>query len=834
MPNTSKRRVADVQEGKERVAFIQKEPDDPQSDFEAVIPAEPDPKEDGKDVTGEANLSCQSESHPDIQSESHPDRQSASHPDLQSASHPDFGSRFTVLERIGAGGMGSVYKVQESSTGKTLAIKTLQLDLVGDAAARKRFEQEAQSAINLNHPNLVSVFEHGTTSDGTPYIVMDYVEGKNLAAIIAEEGALETQRASNIFMQMAEALSYAHDNGIIHRDIKPTNVIITKTNDFESVRLVDFGLAMVMPSAGRETRDLTQTSEVFGSPHYMSPEQCLGFKIDERSDIYSFGCLMYECLTGGPPFAGNNPVQLVVKHIHDEPKPFPRELKASKAMKSLEAITFRCLQKDQALRFQKFNEILQDLELVKAGKRLPKYPKSERSRPWLTTNQVVGGLAIGCLLIFALPCVFSELISYSLKNQISYAILSIICASGTYVFLAGALRRFRNIHKGKASHRQWSLVVLHVGLGVIGLSLMPNLLTNAIFSFDSPHWIYPVLFAFGVLTGVGVLLVLPSTLAYCIFRSDKRTACMPVLLRMLAINIGIICGASVLAPNDVKIDFLQFLSNECDRAGLNSVALVLCQTEASLDKENGHATMTIAQIQEKNGDLAGAIHTWDKLLADNHPQHIAPYWRRAELLAKAKRYDEAAADMTTALDIAQKRISESASTPFLYGQRGKIRGQQGDMQGALADFAKSIELNPSGDNQSYQYRIAMYCSLEKYAAALEELDKIKKLQRSIDNWRITRALILEKLGRYAEASDQYRLIIKDYLQWMDERKDRQTRRAYDNRLIAAAYAYKKLGNQKEAERIFSEEMPLQWRGQEKMLSDSMRATLHLNDTKLDI
>ncbi len=242
---------------------------------------------------------------------------------------PDFGSRYEVLSLIEHGGMGSVYKVRDLHLDAVFAIKTLNNKLIKDQVAQKRFEKEVEAATRLSHPSLVTVYGHGITSLGTPYMVMDYVEGQSLDEIIKDIGALEPDRACNILLQIAEGLQFAHSQGIVHRDIKPTNVLITKGETFETAKLVDFGIAMVLPSESRETRDLTQTGEVFGSPHYMSPEQCLGFMIDNRSDVYAFGCMMYETLTGRPTFSGSTPVQLIIDHINTDPKPFPRSIHIS-------------------------------------------------------------------------------------------------------------------------------------------------------------------------------------------------------------------------------------------------------------------------------------------------------------------------------------------------------------------------------------------------------------------------------------------------------------------------------------------------------------------------
>src|SRR5262249_932094 len=153
----------------------------------------------------------------------------------------------------------------------------------------------------------------GTTSQGMPFVVQQLCEGKNLSETVREQGPFDPARALPIFEQISEAMSHAHSKLVIHRDLKPSNVVLTSDANGETVRLIDFGMSTVLQSARSSVTDVTRTGEVFGTPHYMSPEQCLGNKIDERSDVYSFGCLMYEVLNGRPPFGGINPVQVIVR-----------------------------------------------------------------------------------------------------------------------------------------------------------------------------------------------------------------------------------------------------------------------------------------------------------------------------------------------------------------------------------------------------------------------------------------------------------------------------------------------------------------------------------------
>ncbi len=208
-----------------------------------------------------------------------------------------FNGRYQVIERLAAGGMGVVYKAREIMLNRVVAIKMLQMNNATEVSVR-RFQQEAQALAGLNHPNLVKVFALGVTDFGQPFMVMEFLDGIGLDALVRDNGRLPVERALSIFDQVCCGLEYVHDFGILHRDLKPSNIMLSGAE--QKVKLVDFGIAKIMDKTA--TKALTQTGEVFGSPLYMSPEQARGMPTDARSDIYSLGCVMYELLSGVPPF----------------------------------------------------------------------------------------------------------------------------------------------------------------------------------------------------------------------------------------------------------------------------------------------------------------------------------------------------------------------------------------------------------------------------------------------------------------------------------------------------------------------------------------------------
>lgn len=233
---------------------------------------------------------------------------------------PVLDSRYEVLDYLGTGGMGTVWKVRDLTLNETFAIKILRPELVLDDISLKRFRQEAALATELTHANIAAIFGPGEDLHGHPFIIMRYVEGESLASILAREGKLSPERADDIFRQIRDALIYSHSKGIVHRDIKPSNIIVSKTaSGADLVQIVDFGIAKSIYEDVTKTQALTKTSDLFGSPLYMSPEQFLGQEVGPHSDFYSLGCVFYEMLAGCPPFNDGNPVKLVLQHLNDAP-----------------------------------------------------------------------------------------------------------------------------------------------------------------------------------------------------------------------------------------------------------------------------------------------------------------------------------------------------------------------------------------------------------------------------------------------------------------------------------------------------------------------------------
>lgn len=288
--------------------------------------------------------------------------------------------RYEVLCRIGEGGMGNVYKVMDKMLNKVFAIKVLRSDLAKDRNVVSRFKQEALAASRLTHVNLASVYSSGESRTGAPYLVMDFLEGPSLEQLLKKDGHLEPKKALNVFIEICDALEHAHAKGVIHRDLKPGNIILVDNE--ERVKIVDFGIAKVLPKPGAETLKLTFGEEVLGSPIYMSPEQCRGDQLDIRSDIYSFGCMMYETVCGRPPFVGDNPIKTILKHLNENTANLALHLKEAELPRGLEYIILKCLQKDPEDRYQTVFDLRMDLQNIKDNKTI-KQKTFNRKLRWL-------------------------------------------------------------------------------------------------------------------------------------------------------------------------------------------------------------------------------------------------------------------------------------------------------------------------------------------------------------------------------------------------------------------------------------------------------------------
>ena len=273
-------------------------------------------------------------------------------------------SRYELGEIIGFGGMSEVHKARDLRLGRDVAIKVLRADLARDPTFYLRFKREAQNAAALNHPAIVAVYDTGEAEvDGgpLPYIVMEYVDGETLRDIVRGKGPLPPRRAMEVIADVCAALDFSHKNGIVHRDMKPANIMINRQG---AVKVMDFGIARAIADS---SNPMTQTAAVIGTAQYLSPEQARGEQVDARSDVYSVGCVLYEILTGQPPFTGDSPVAVAYQHVREDPK-LP-SLVHPGVPRELDSVILKAMAKNPANRYQSAAEMRADLIRVLGGQK---------------------------------------------------------------------------------------------------------------------------------------------------------------------------------------------------------------------------------------------------------------------------------------------------------------------------------------------------------------------------------------------------------------------------------------------------------------------------------
>jgi eukaryotic-like serine/threonine-protein kinase len=283
--------------------------------------------------------------------------------------------KYYLESKLGVGGMGTVYRAGRLRIGDRVAVKVLHPDRMADPHAVERFRREAQTASRLKHPNVVTVYDFGVSREGLNYQVMELAEGESLRSLVERHGRLAETAAAEIIRQVCAALDEAHRQGIVHRDIKPENILVQTTPHGLQVKVLDFGIAALRDvKAGR----LTKAGGLVGTPHYMSPEHCLGEELDGRSDIYSLGIVLFEMLTGVVPFDSPTTTAIVIKHVNDPP-PLPRILNP-KISRTFESVVLRALEKRRDARPQTAGEMARELIAAASKARI----KGSRRRGTLT------------------------------------------------------------------------------------------------------------------------------------------------------------------------------------------------------------------------------------------------------------------------------------------------------------------------------------------------------------------------------------------------------------------------------------------------------------------
>ncbi|MCW5823281.1 MAG: protein kinase [Cyanobacteria bacterium TGS_CYA1] len=276
-----------------------------------------------------------------------------------------FADRYEILSLLGAGAGGSVYKARHRFMKNLVAIKILHASHMQEIQLMQRFSLEAQALSKLKHPNITTITDFGITSNGSAFMIMDYFEAVSLSKIIDEYGFLSIEQVIPIFKQICDGLQFAHDQGVIHRDLKPNNVLVSNFGKPDMVvKIADFGTVKLCKPLVNNNVVATEMGQVFGSPLYMSPEQCRGDELDYRSDIYSMGCLMYECLIGLPPIVGKSVIEVMYKHMHEECPHIGDTEQGSLLNDFCQGLVMKALQKNKDQRFKSMQELKTYLEGV--------------------------------------------------------------------------------------------------------------------------------------------------------------------------------------------------------------------------------------------------------------------------------------------------------------------------------------------------------------------------------------------------------------------------------------------------------------------------------------
>lgn len=297
--------------------------------------------------------------------------------------------KFEIISVLGSGGMSVVYRAKHLMLDREVAVKLIHPGQMQEKVMQ-RFRQEAKAATSLNHANIATVREFGYDEINGAYLAMDFVNGLSLSDAIKESGTLSAERVKNLFLQICDGLKHAHEAGVVHRDIKPANIILTSdANGKEIAKIVDFGIAKLVDEENQS--NLTQTGEVFGTPNYMSPEQCLGKKADARSDIYSLGCVLFECLTGKVPFQADSAIHILMKHVNE-----PIDLSKIRQHKVFANCIEGCLEKKPDDRWQSISDLKESILNPDSARK----GIAGKRRKKVSTKQLIGITATAVLLSF--------------------------------------------------------------------------------------------------------------------------------------------------------------------------------------------------------------------------------------------------------------------------------------------------------------------------------------------------------------------------------------------------------------------------------------------------
>lgn len=708
---------------------------------------------------------------------------------------PDLGSRFKVSALIGQGGMGSVYKALDNELNTTVAIKVLKKELVSDKAAIKRFEQEASSLSELNHENLVSVYGSGQTDNGTPYLVMDYLEGEDLASILKRESSLTPERAIELLKQICAGLAHAHKNGIVHRDIKPSNILVTSQegSTSETVKILDFGIARIVESTIGNTTNLTQTGDVFGTPTYMSPEQCDGKAVDHRSDIYSLGCMLYEMLLGKPPFQGATPIQVAVKHINDEPEKFPKEFTKSKLNKGIANLVMGTLIKEPELRYQSMEELINDIDAATQSKRVSRHVLKEKEvRPkWLVNAAAFSLIFIiqGLVMISLFQNPEYLMSAYgSLANEESYAasrntLFGIYCVCNFFALLFWPGMLYCDLKMLKAvdfkTKHFWMFAESIFGNITIFsgflLFMIPTLLdvTGAFTGMVAA--ILVVIYIFGVLNTLFASILASIYSNKWMAAQNAKFTMNRVMHQGGFLPIIFVCILASMFPLFPKqMSYVPYGVANFASLAAPDFSDHLLDWSISLDPKNVMAHELKSEISLKADKLDSALHSINESIKQN-PKSDLLFYHRAKIYVELEKPELAIIDLDNAIKLAPK---ESRN----FWLKARIFENSKQYEKAIDVYSRAIKVNP-GDTSNYLKRGLLYAATKNYDRAIDDMEKSLIGDGSYSSVRsyLRLGIIYDLKGDKAQSLNYFRKVIEKKNYAMD---------------LSKAYAYKMLGDTK--------------------------------------
>lgn len=723
----------------------------------------------------------------------------------------DLGDRYEIIELIGQGGMGTVYRVRDKVLEKEFAVKVLRDDFATDPSAIERFKQEADAASDLTHPNMLATYGRGSTASGAHYIVMDFLEGESLSQILKRETRLDATRVIDISTQICDALAHAHMKSLIHRDLKPSNIMLTGEESVaQTVKVLDFGIAKLKATSNRETQNLTETGDLFGSPSYMSPEQCLGFAVDARSDIYSLGCMMYEMLSGQPPFAGKNPIQTVIQHLNDEPLSLSKVGPTNPTTARLQAIIMRCLEKNSAQRYQSMDQVKADLQLVAAGK-LPKQAKKRTlkqiplSWPVVSTLVLAGGAWVSFELL--------ALTGFNAAREISYGIavagflFSFICASLWCAVLGQACwKKVRKVRSGSAElHEKW----LAAALVSLTTCVFPATAWFYTFLFGSEclrflhskGWLIldQYFFSHGplqmlsifilVLSNVAIFLTFLAALGWALTRAAHALKLPRARQKLIGfLYVGLLGLFAILGYRNlawVPYTLGNTFTGSWDSDGRPDLDLAIA-INPDFAKAYYDRGCSKAVYHEPS-----AMTDFNKAIAVTSDKHLKSqaYIERSKLYAAAGETSKAMNDLeqATALNPNPRRGRQMILASYLK--------QSKQYDKAIAIYNKIIEANPNAS--VYQQRSEAYLKNGDLKPALADIDSALIWEQNRLSYFIQRANIYEQLGQLDLAQQDYTTVTKRDLMGLPRQGNDSTE------LRSIGIAYQKLGYADEAKKKFA-------------------------------